>query len=77
MNSENIQQFLTIRDIQEYLNISASSAYELTHRKDFPVCRVGGSVRIPRQAFLAWVDMKTSISPQLLSFMAVSASASV
>ena len=70
MNSENIQQFLTIRDIREYLNISMSAAYELTHRKDFPVCRVGGSVRIPGDAFFAWVKMKTNISPQLRSYMA-------
>lgn len=64
------QQFLTIRDIQEYLNISQSAAYDLTHRKDFPVCRVGGSVRIPSDAFYSWVEMKTSISPQLRSYMA-------
>ena len=71
MNSKNNQQqFLTISDVQEHLNISQSAAYELTHRKDFPVCRVGGSVRIPREAFLAWVDMKTQITPQLRAYMA-------
>ncbi len=71
MNSKsNLQQFLTISDVQEHLNISQSAAYELTHRKDFPVCRVGGSVRIPREAFLAWVDMKTQITPQLRAYMA-------
>lgn len=73
MNLENSKQFLTIRDIQEYLNISKSAAYELTHRKDFPTCRIGGSVRIPRQAFLSWVEMNTSIPPQLRTFMAASA----
>lgn len=70
MNSKSNQQFLTISDVQEHLNISQSAAYELTHRKDFPVCRVGGSVRIPREAFLAWVDMKTQITPQLRAYMA-------
>lgn len=71
MNSKNNQQqFLTISDVQEHLNISQSAAYELTHRKDFPVCRVGGSVRIPREAFLAWVDMKTQITAQLRAYMA-------
>jgi excisionase family DNA binding protein len=69
MNAQINQQFLTIRDVQEYLNISKSSAYELVHSKDFPSCRLGGSIRIPRDAFLAWVEMKTSISPQLRSFM--------
>lgn len=64
------QQYLTIRDVQEHLNISQSAAYELAHRKDFPVCRIGGSIRIPREAFYAWVEMKTNITAQLRSFMA-------
>jgi len=62
--------FLTIRDVQNYLNISQSAAYELAHRKDFPCCRIGGTIRVPRDAFFAWVEMKTSIAPQLRSFMA-------
>jgi excisionase family DNA binding protein len=69
MNTQIKQNFLTIRDIREYLNISLSAAYELTHRKDFPVCRIGGCIRIPRKEFLAWVQMKTSVSPQLRTFM--------
>lgn len=55
------EQYLTVADIGKYLNVSQSKAYELTHRKDFPVSRFGGSVRIPREAFLCWVDRHTSI----------------
>lgn len=51
--------FLTVDEIRRYLNLSQSKAYELTHRKDFPVCRFGGSIRIPRDAFLAWVQKMT------------------
>lgn len=51
--------FLTVDEIRRYLNLSQSKAYELTHRKDFPVCRFGGSIRIPRDAFLAWVQTMT------------------
>ncbi len=69
------QNFMTINDVKDHLNISKSAAYELAHSKDFPVCRVGGSIRVPREAFLAWVNMRTSISPQLHNFMTVSASA--
>lgn len=53
------QAYLTVADIRRYLNVSQAKAYELTHRKDFPVCRLGGSIRIPRTAFLAWVDQQT------------------
>lgn len=59
--------YLTIADIKYYLNISQSAAYELTHRKDFPVCRFGSSIRIPRDAFLAWVESRTNIPTALSS----------
>lgn len=57
--------FLTVNDVRHYLNISLSSAYELTHSKDFPVCRFGGNIRIPRDAFLLWVESRTHIPTAL------------
>lgn len=30
-------QYLTVANVGRYLNISQSKAYELAHRKDFPV----------------------------------------
>ena len=53
-------EYLTVADIQRWLNISQGAAYGLTHRKDFPVCRFGGIIRIPRLPFLAWVTENTS-----------------
>ena len=52
-------QYLTIAEVKNYLNISQSKAYELAHRKDFPACRFGGAIRIPRESFLAWIEQKT------------------
>ena len=49
--------YLTISEVKDYLNISQSKAYELAHRKDFPICRFGGS--IPKAPFLAWIEAKT------------------
>lgn len=57
--------FMTITDVKVYLNISLSAAYQLSRRKDFPVCRFGGSIRIPRDAFWAWVDSRTYIPTAL------------
>ena len=62
--------YLTVADIQHWLNISQTSAYDLTHRDDFPTCRFGGTIRIPREAFLAWVESKTHIPEDLARFMA-------
>ena len=61
MKNETNSSYLTVRDISEYLNISKSQAYELTHLKDFPVSRFGGAIRIPRDLFLLWVRKQTRV----------------
>ena len=53
--------YLTVGEIKTYLNISQAKAYELTHRKDFPVCHFGGSIRIPKDLFIAWVRKNTYV----------------
>lgn len=63
-------EYLTVADIKKYLNISQAAAYQLVHRKDFPVFRVGGSIRIPRQAFLVWVDLRTHIPADVAASIA-------
>ena len=56
----NDKEYLTVKDVQRLLNISQGTAYGLTHRKDFPVCRFGGTIRVPRIPFLAWLEANTS-----------------
>ena len=60
--------YLTVAEVGQYLNLSLSKAYTLVHHKDFPICRFGGSIRIPRQAFLTWVDQHTKV-PAYLTVM--------
>lgn len=62
-------KYLTMSEVKDYLNISQSAAYELAHRKDFPVFRIGGCIRVPETEFMAWIDMQTCIPAQLRSFM--------
>lgn len=62
------KNYLTVADVKSYLGISTTSAYELTHRKDFPVCRFGSSIRIPTDLFLVWVDKHTHIPKDLASY---------
>ena len=60
MNEKSLKNlYLTIAEVKDYLNISQSKAYELAHRKDFPACRFGSAIRIPRDPFLAWIEQKT------------------
>ena len=68
MNNEILKHdYLTVGDVGRYLNVSQSKAYELTHRKDFPVCRLGGSIRIPKQAFLLWLEKMTYLPIGLMA----------
>lgn len=62
------RNYYTVADIKKILNISQTAAYELTHRKDFPVCKFGKTIRIPEDLFWAWVDAKTYI-PTTLSLV--------
>ena len=64
------KEYLTIKEVREYLSISQSKAYELSRCKDFPVCRFGSSIRIPRDAFLCWVKSRTYIPASLADHIA-------
>lgn len=53
------ENYLTVSEVMRYLKISRSGAYALTRRKDFPVCLIGGSIRVPESLFLAWLNKQT------------------
>ena len=61
--------YLTVADIGSYLNISSSAAYELVHRKDFPVAHLGSIIRIPTEPFLAWVEQRTNVPEALNQYL--------
>ena len=71
MNTVKSAGFMTVAEVKNYLNISQAAAYELTHRSDFPVSRIGGAIRIPRDAFLAWVDLRTHIPKDVAAAMSL------
>ena len=50
---------LTLPQVGEYLQISRSRAYALVKEEGFPTCTIGGCVRVPREAFLQWVEERT------------------
>lgn len=46
---------LNIKDLQELLNISYVTAYNLTLRKDFPSFRIGRRILINREGLERWL----------------------
>lgn len=51
--------FLNAETEAKLLGISPSSGYELMHRKDFPVLRIGNRMVVPKEKFRKWVEENT------------------
>lgn len=47
---------LNVNDVASILAISKVSAYELVKSSGFPVVRVGRRIKIPKAAFIEWLD---------------------
>jgi len=55
---------LKVRHIQETLGISRQESYRLVHTAGFPVMRIGRSIRIPRDAFLRWLEQQAGMEEE-------------
>jgi excisionase family DNA binding protein len=58
---EGLPAILTMRHVQEILGISRVKAYELPHTRGFPVVRIGRAIRVPREAFLRWLERQAGV----------------
>ncbi len=47
---------LTVSDVMKVMGISRPKAYELSHQRGVPVVHVGRAIRVPRDAFVAWLS---------------------
>lgn len=56
---EELPLFLNAKTVANLLGISPSAGYELMHRKDFPVLRIGSRMVVPKEKFRAWVEQQT------------------
>ena len=55
---EMMNELLKMEDIQKILLISKTNAYILVHRKDFPMIRIGRSIRVSRVALERWIEQQ-------------------
>jgi excisionase family DNA binding protein len=46
---------LTLKDVEEELQLGRTKTYELVRSGDLPVVRIGRVVRIPRHALCEWI----------------------
>lgn len=50
------KRIYTVDEIQDILGIGRTSAYNLIHKNLFHCVRIGGSIRISKKSFDAWLD---------------------
>ena len=58
---EELPLVLTMRHIQEITGLSKPKVYELSHTRGFPVVRFGRALRVPREAFLRWLNEQAGV----------------
>ena len=51
---------LTMRDVQKITRLSKPKVYELPHIAGFPVVKFGRAFRVPRDAFLEWLEQQAT-----------------
>ena len=53
---EDLPDFLTIKELKQYLRIGTNKAYELANRKDFPSIPFGNKKIFPKTAVKEWAE---------------------
>jgi excisionase family DNA binding protein len=61
VRQEELPLVLTMRHIQEITGLSKPKTYELAHTRGFPVVRFGRALRVPREAFLRWLNEQAGV----------------
>jgi len=56
---EELPLFLNAEIVAKVLGVSPSSGYELMHKPDFPVLKVGNRMVVPEEKFVEWVSQRT------------------
>lgn len=58
-NYDDLPLFLNAQTVAKVLGVSPSSGYELMHKNDFPVLKVGSRMVVPKEKFMEWVEKHT------------------
>lgn len=51
---------MSVEEAAKELGICTKSAYNLTHREDFPTIKIGRRTRIPCEGLREWVKQQTN-----------------
>ncbi|MFR8551930.1 MAG: helix-turn-helix domain-containing protein, partial [Coprococcus sp.] len=51
-----MEKLLTIKDVQEHLQLGRNRVYQLIKIDSFPKIKIGNTYRIPKREYLEWVQ---------------------
>ena len=57
---DELPNVLNVKELQEYLNISLSSTYDLMHRADFPTLHVNSRLLVTKDNLRKWIESHTN-----------------
>jgi len=60
MSTANLPLMMCAKDLQS-CGLPRSTAYALLNREDFPTVRIGKSLYVPRDKFLAWLETQSGV----------------
>jgi excisionase family DNA binding protein len=52
--------FVAIQEVADLLELTPQRIYQLVRANEIPAVKIAGRIRIPRQAFMAWLDEKNA-----------------
>lgn len=55
-----MNKLLTVKELQDYLGIGRSKAYEVVNEPRFPALRIGSNIRIPKDLLEEWILEKSN-----------------
>lgn len=58
MSTTNLRRLLNTKEAAEYLALTKAALYQLVHRKQVPVVRLGKALRFDLQALDAWIEQR-------------------
>lgn len=51
-----LTEIMSVKQIQEHLNVSKTMAYKIINTEGFPKIRIGHRFYIPKNRYIQWID---------------------
>lgn len=58
---EDLPLTLSAPEVEEVLGISRAAAYALVRSRAFPSLKVGTRILVPKDKFIAWINIQTEV----------------